>query len=81
MSSNGPFFKVSWRDSVGLPSYIHAMEKGRKDTCCGGHDVYIMRRVLMRAPKKRKGVSNYCQVCFSQGRAKSMPWAPVMIGD
>ena len=64
--------RISWLDSVGVPSLIHLTVDG-KDTKCGGHEEYVANRQLVKVPRKKRGVSNYCRVCFKTG-GKTMPW-------
>lgn len=65
-------YKVSWLDSAGQPSVIHATCDGQ-DTLCGGHDMYLRERRRAKSPRKYHGYSNFCLVCFKQNK-KSIPW-------
>lgn len=64
--------RISWLDSTGQPSLIHATVDG-KTTVCGGHDEYISNRHLIKAPSKIKGFRNYCRICFKDG-GKVISW-------
>jgi hypothetical protein len=55
--------RISWLDSTGQSSRIHATRDG-VDTICGHHEEYIAERMLVKAPKKKHGWTNYCSVCF-----------------
>lgn len=68
-----PPWRISWSDSAGQPSLIHATMDGI-DTMCGEHDYYIANRALVRACRKHLGRSRYCSRCFCDGVRHNIPW-------
>lgn len=43
------------------------------DTVCGGHAGYIEHRILVKAPRRKRGKTNLCRVCF-HGKDHRQRW-------
>ena len=67
-------YRIGWIDSCGEPSRVHLTDDG-VDTRCGGHAEYIVGRRLAVVPRKQRGRSQYCRICFERG-GKILPWDP-----
>jgi hypothetical protein len=64
--------RISWLDSCGRPTSIHLTEDGM-DTLCGGHSEYLLKGRLARSPRRSRGRTKYCRICFANG-GKALPW-------
>lgn len=71
------FWKVSWRDSIGFLSHIHATDSQELLCHKGEFPPWSTNNRLVKSPKKKGGRSNYCPECFRQIK-KSIPWLPGM---
>lgn len=67
--------RIGWTDSAGMPARIHATADDGETTVCGHRPRGEANWTLSRdVPRKIRGRSNYCAICFAGGRKKSIPW-------
>lgn len=69
--------RIGWLDSANMPSHIHKTLDDGITTVCGHDPRYkstIKRWTIdSTIPRKIKGTSRYCKICFADG-GKSLPW-------
>jgi hypothetical protein len=65
--------RIGWLDSVGQPSHIHkTTDEGRTTLCGHSPREESLWKITDEIPRKIKGRSNYCLICFEKGK-KSLP--------
>jgi hypothetical protein len=72
-----PACRIGWLDSARLPSRIHATQDSGETTVCGYHPMSAHQAhrwvIVTDVPRKIRGVSRYCKVCFHYVK-KNEPW-------
>lgn len=69
--------RIGWLDSVRMPAHIHRTTDEGQTTVCGhpcGENFASGRWVMdSTVPRKIRGQSQYCRICFKNG-GKTLPW-------
>jgi len=66
--------RIAWLDSVKQPSHIHKTSDEGMTTLCGhAPREEKLWEITDKVLRKRAGYSNYCRICFMDGK-KSLPF-------